>query len=114
MNTNLKEIDNYEIIHKLKDTVITYSLSDCNALVDLEEVKVIAIEKENSSYDLIVKNLEGSDLVKFKSLDSTLVDELIGKRIILAGFSEKTNDIEEATLITSFNIEKMNKIRLGR
>lgn len=113
-NQKLPTVDNYEIIKRAKDVVVTYSLSDCNSLTNLDEASITAQERDDNTYDLFIKNDKGLDLVSFKSLDAETLEDLKGKKIILAGISEKTNDIEEAILIASFNIDYKSKLKVGR
>lgn len=110
----LKEIKNYEVVSKFKDIVITYSLSDCSELVGFEQASVIAKEKEDSTYDLLILNVEGTSLAKFNALDAETLQQLDKKNIIFAGISENTNDIEEVLTVSSLKVEKINKIKFGR
>jgi len=112
--TLINEVANYEIIGKTTDILITYSLSDCTELKNIENGSIIAIEKSHDNYDLIITTNLGRPLVKFKALDLETINSFRGKTIVFCGISEKTNDIEEALLVSQITIEKNNKINMGR
>ena len=111
--TKTLEIENYEIVRQKKDIVITYSLSDCNVLEDLESVNVVAKEKSDKNYDLLIFNKLRDNLVIFKNMDLDSFNSLTGKRVILAGVSEITLDILDVSLVDNINIESYKKMKLG-
>ncbi len=110
----INEIENYEVIGKTRDILITYSLSDSTSLSNVENGSIIAREQGSDNYDLIVTTDLGEPLLKFKSLDLETIESLRGKTIVFGGISESTNDIEEALLVSKLTIEKINKIKVGR
>jgi hypothetical protein len=106
------EIENYEIIGKASNILITYSLSDCTELLDIEHGSIIIKEKNSDNHDLIVTTDLGDYLVIFKNLNSQTAESLHRKTIVFAGVSEKTNDIEEALLVSKITIENKTKKKL--
>ena len=109
----INEIENYEVIGKSKDILITYSLNDCSELAKMENGSIIAQEISNNNYDLIVTTDLGEHLVIFKNLDAETVESFKGKTIVFAGVSERNNDIEEALLVSKITIENKNKVKMG-
>jgi hypothetical protein len=105
----INEVENYEIIGKTRDILITYSLHDCTELSDIENGSIIIKEKNLDNYDLIVTTELGDYLVIFKNLNEKTAESLIRKTIVFAGISEKTNDIEEALLVSKITIENKTK-----
>lgn len=102
-----KEIYDYEVVLSEKeDVVITYDLDDGKALIGIESASIVARENNNKSYELIVFVENDSELVKFMSLDSNILDELKNKRILLASMSKFTNDVDAVILIKEFSIKK--------
>lgn len=116
MNNTKKnnEVENYEIIEKNKELLITYSLNDCTELVGVENGSIIIQEQNSTNYDLVITTNLNNELVIFKSLDFEIVKSFEGKRIIIVGISTKTNEIEEALLISKITIENKNKIKMER
>lgn len=110
----INEVENYEVIGKTKDILITYSLSDCKELSNIENGSIIAKEIGADKFDLIVTTDLGDYLVIFKNLDEETIASLKGKTVVFAGISEKNNEIEEALLVSNITIENKNRIKLGR
>lgn len=115
MNTikPINQVENYEVIGKARDILITYSLYDCSELIEMENGSIIAQERSDNNYDLIVTTDLGEHLVIFKNLDSETIDSFKGKIIVFAGISEKNNEIEETLLVSRITIENKNKVRMG-
>jgi hypothetical protein len=108
----INEVENYEVIGKTRDILITYSLSDCSELVNMENGSIIAKEIGSDNFDLIVTTDLGENLVIFKALDLETVESFKGKTIVFAGVSEKNNEIEEALLVSKITIETKNKMKM--
>lgn len=110
----INEVENYEVIGKTRDILITYSLTDCKELSSIENGSIIAKEIGTDNFDLIVTTDLGDYLVIFKNLEQEIVDSFKGKTVVFAGVSEKNNEIEEALLVSKITIENKNRIKMGR
>lgn len=106
------EIENYELIKQKKDILITYSLSDCSSLKDIENVTLVAKENKDNTFNLLISN-ESKDLVTLTGLDKQSLNLLKDKRILLAGIDEESNSIAEVSLVKDFKIENQKKLKLG-
>ncbi len=108
-----KELINYEIVKQKKDVLLTYSLEDADVLGDCEKVFVVAKETTDKKYDLIVSDEIGNDLLKFKSLDTDMLESLAGKRVLLAGLSEENGEIIDVALVENLSIENRKKMKMN-
>lgn len=108
------EIENYELIKQKKDILITYSLSDCSALKDVESVNIIAKENKDNTFNLLISN-ESKEVVTvtLTGLDKQSLELLKDKRILLAGIDEESNSIAEVSLVKDFKVENQKKLKLG-
>ncbi len=109
----VNEVIDYEVINQAKKVLITYSLEDLNLAEEHERVFVIAKEKDNKKFDLIVSSEFGDDLFVLKDMDKDILLKIERKEIILAGISEKTNEIEDVMSVSNMSVEKPKKMKFG-
>lgn len=109
----VNEIVDYEVINQAKKVLITYSLQDLNLAEEHERVFVIAKEKDNKKFDLIVSSEFGDDLFVLKDLEKDILSKIEKKEIILAGISETTNEIEDVMVVENLSVEKPKKMKFG-
>ena len=103
----------YEIVKQKKEVLLIYSLGDADVLGDCEKVFLIAKETTDKKYDLIVSDEIGNDLLKFKSLDASMLDSLEGKRILIAGLSEENGEIIDVALVENLSVENRKKLKMN-
>lgn len=98
------KLENYEIINKGSNLIITYSLNDTSSLVGITDVNVIAVERKDGNFEVKVTSVAGKDLLELESMDYDTLLKMKSKKSVLAGISEKTNDFEEAALVNRVDI----------
>jgi len=109
---NIKLLENYEIVMEGKKAVLTYDISEAEILKNTKNAFILAKEKENS-YDLVVSNEEGEDLIVFKNMKLPQGNDIENKTLFIVGLNASGGEIESITKVLNFSIEKNRKLKIS-
>jgi len=106
---NVDTIENYELIVEKTRAVLTYELRDSQSLKNIADVFILAKQQSNGGYHLVVSSEDGQDLVILENLDKESFNNLIKKKIFIAGINQDNGEIETVVQVLNMAIEKQKK-----